>query len=178
MNTIAAQIRPRDRAWPEKTPPAVSHGMRHTNAKSMLLVISLLASACSGNAGEDTPPGASDSALFMACAESRGSLLELNQMLDGRKRVDTSTLEHGGGMLVRLAERVTAGKEVRANLERWAQALTAWHDQLRAMQPRVENGRLIEPDTSALDASLLAELRAVNEPLAGWVKETCADVKL
>jgi hypothetical protein len=49
---------------------------------------------------------------------------------------------------------------------------------LRAMQPRIENGRLIEPDTSALDRELVEELQAVDKPLVDWVKETCEGVQL
>ena len=151
--------------------------MRNTHVKSLLLAIALQVTACGGNAGGKTPAGPPDPALFMACAESRGSLLELRQMLDGRKRVDSGTLEHGAGMLSRLADRVSAGDEVRGDLERWRQALTTWGDRLRALQPRIENGRVIEPDTSALDAALLAELRVVDEPLSKWVTESCKNAK-
>ena len=152
--------------------------MKYASVVATLTVASLGVAACGSAADEANPPNASDPGLFMACAESRGSLHELQQMLGGSKRVDTSTLEHGAGMLTQLAGRVSASDDVRASLDRWKQAVTKWRDQLRAMQPRIENGRLIEPDTSALDRELMEVLQAVNKPLVAWVTETCEGVQL
>ena len=152
--------------------------MKYARVVATLTVAWVWIAACGKAADEPKPQNTSDSGLFMACAESRGSLLELQQMLGGSKRVATSTLEHGAGMLTQLANRVSAANEVRANLARWTQALTKWRDQLRAMQPKIENGRLIEPDTSALDRELVEELQVVNKLLVDWVKETCNGVQL
>jgi len=55
---------------------------------------SLLLAACSQDVSQASPESASDPALFMICAESKGSLLELEAMVGGREPVDTSTLEH------------------------------------------------------------------------------------
>jgi len=138
---------------------------------------SLLA-ACTQEDDEPVPQGTPDSDLFMFCAESRGSLHELETMVNGRNRVNTSALEHGVGMLGQLAGRVPANSTVRADLQRWTQALTTWREQLKAIPPRIENGRLIEPDTMELDRALLGELQRVSQPLSDWVKAACEGVRL
>ncbi len=148
------------------------------SATTTLAAALLLLAACAEDADEAPAQTVSDSVLFMACAESRGSLLDLDAMLSGSKPVNTSSLEHGAGMLGRLADRVSATGKLRTNLARWNAALTAWRDQLRAIEPRIEGGRFVEPDTSALDRALLQELRDVGKPLADWVSETCEGVQL
>jgi hypothetical protein len=145
----------------------------------MLVIGSLLLGACgSEEGGRETAAGASDPALFMVCAESRGALLELEAMAGGRKPVDTSSLAHGAGFLDQLADRVSAADDVRSSLVRWKEAVTAWNNQLSAIPPRIENGRLIEPDTSELDRALLSELQAISQPLADWVDGACEGVRL
>jgi hypothetical protein len=37
---------------------------------------------------------------------------------------------------------------------------------------------VIEPDTSALDRALVAEVQSVSKPLSSWVQETCDGVQL
>lgn len=37
------------------------------------------------------------------------------------------------------------------------------------------NGRVIEPDTSQLDQTLMSELRPVGKRLADWVAGVCED---
>lgn len=146
---------------------------------AMLAISSILLVACGEEVvGSESEAGTSDVELFTYCAESRGSLLEFSWMVDGRKPVNTSTLDHGANFMGRLADRVAAADTVRSDIGRWNAALQTWRDQMRAIPPRFENGRVIEPDLSGLNQALITELQPVGKSLTAWVSKTCENVRL
>ena len=110
--------------------------------------------------------------LLMACGEARGALLDIDAITSGRKPVDTSSLS-GVIQLRRLADQSSAPEEVGKDLERLRDAGDAWADGLRAIEPRFADGRVVEPDTSELDRTLINEVTPVGQRLAAWVHDVC-----
>lgn len=141
-----------------------------------VLVTGSLLVACGGDApSQDNGAKAPDDTLLFSCGEARGALLDLELMTSGRKRVDTSTLGSGASFVRRLADEVSAPAEVNKDIDQWMHALDAWSERLRAIEPKIENGRVVEPDTSELDKSLMSELHPIGERLANWVARVCKD---
>jgi len=138
------------------------------------LACSLLLTACGSVDDAGWADGAgTDDPMFFFCAEGRGGMYDLNQMLAGAERVDTSALGYAAGHLRVLAEKVSAPPEVTADLDRWDAALTTWRDALRAFPPRFENGRVIEPDTSAINHVLMSDLKPIGERVGKWHTKVC-----
>ncbi len=147
--------------------------MARTRAVLTIVAVGLLLAACGEAGTADTAGETTDFDLMLNCGEARGALLELSSMTSRRARVDTSTVTSGAGHLRRLADRVSAAGEVRQDIDRMDLAAQAWLDGIRAIPPNIVEGRLIEPDTSALDETLIGELQPVRERLAGWVLKVC-----
>lgn len=118
-----------------------------------------------------------DAALSLECLEprgnARGALLEFRWMANGERRVDTSTIEGAETFMRQLAAQAGAPDAVRQDLDRWEAALAAWDVGLRRIEPRIVNGQFVEPDTTALDRRLLAELAPLAERLGAWVETSC-----
>ncbi len=148
--------------------------MSRTHALPMLVLGSMLLAAC-GDAADSANDAATatDDELPFYCGEARGTLLELALMTSGRQVVDTSKLSTTH--LYRLADKVSAPSEVRQDIDGWNHACDAWGEKRTAMQPRFENGRLIEPDTSELDKALLNEMAPRGKRLSAWVTKVCGD---
>lgn len=156
--------------------------IRRLAAVMAALLATLQLPACGSGSDEATAgkdasaqaTSAPDEALMMLCGEARGALLELDWMLEGRKRLDVGTLGFDASMLGNLAQRVSAPAEVHKDVEQWRRALDAWSDGLRAMPPTITDGRLIEPDTSGLDRALVEELCPLGARLRSWHTRQCA----
>lgn len=144
-----------------------------TRAALTMAVVGSLLTAC-GEVGSAADANITvDQQLFPYCAEARGALLELDWMTSGRRPVDTSTLDAGESRLRELAAKLSAPAEITRDVDHWDRAVQAWLDGIRAMPPRFENGRVVEPDTTALDAALVKDLRPVGQRLADWVLRVC-----
>jgi hypothetical protein len=146
-------------------------------ALTMAAVGALLA-ACGEAGSPDSEQQTVDAELLLYCGEARGALLELTWALEGRERVDTSKIDHGPTRMRWLAEKTSASDAVRQDFQRWDAAVQAWLDGIRAIPPRFEAGRVIEPDTTALDRRLIADLGPVSQRLAGWVRSVCGEPPL
>jgi hypothetical protein len=150
-------------------------------AACVAVLAGFLSAACSSDSGTVAAAegesiqdaAAPDDALLMFCGEARGALLELDWMLSGRKRLDVGTLGSDAFLVNQLAERVSAPPQVTNDINQWRQALDHWTTSLRALPPNIQDGRLIEPDTSGLDAKLTQELRPLGVRLSEWHAGIC-----
>jgi hypothetical protein len=154
--------------------------MKTGDTRAMKAAIAMAACLLAGGCGDDSADRANsaqaDEASFetMAlCGEARGSLLELNQMMSGQARVDTSSLDHGETMFRRLATHVSAPAEVVKDVDQWHAALGTWSDRRTAMPPNFTGGRLIEPDTTGIDQALMSDLRPIRDRLTTWHGTVC-----
>jgi hypothetical protein len=140
---------------------------------TIALAGSWLLPGCGGASSEEAEVSPAVDDLLLYCGEARGSLLELDVMTSGQKPVNTSALGFGSSNFQRLADKVSAQAPVNEDIRRWNTAVEAWTQGLRAIPPQIANGRFVEPDTSALDKALLAELTPVSKRLGTWVKGVC-----
>jgi hypothetical protein len=149
--------------------------MTRLHAALTIAAVGALLAACGEAGSADSNEPAVDAELMLYCGEARGALLELSWMLEGRQRVDTSKIDHGPQRMRWLEGKTSASEAIRQDFERWDRAVQTWLDGIRSIPPRFEGGRVIEPDTSALDNALLTELRPVGQRLTGWVRSVCGD---
>ncbi|MGQ0833853.1 MAG: hypothetical protein ACT4O5_02855 [Gammaproteobacteria bacterium] len=147
------------------------------NMRSVLTMIALgsLLAACGEAGSADGEEKAADFDVMLFCGEARGSILALTSMTSRRARVNTSWLEYGEDHLGRLADQVSAPAEVRQDIARMGQSAQTWLDGIRAIPPNIVEGRLIEPDTSALDEKVIGDMRPVGERLSAWVFKVCGN---
>jgi hypothetical protein len=104
---------------------------------------------------------------------ARGALLELRRMMSGEQPVDTTTIEGAATFMRQLGAQVAPPDSVLQDLQRWDAALGTWRNGLSQIEPRIENGRFVEPDTTDIDRRLLAELAPLAERLGAWVERAC-----
>jgi hypothetical protein len=147
--------------------------MKNLRAVLAMVAIGSLLAACGEAGSADETGQTADFDLLVQCGEARGALLELASMRSHRERVNTSSLDSGELQMRRLAHKVSAPGEVRQDIDLWDQAVQAWLDGIRAIPPNIVQGRLVEPDTSALDEALVNELRPAGERLTHWVGKVC-----
>lgn len=129
--------------------------------------------SCSGSA-DHTPAVGSNETLLFACGEAHSAMHMARAMIERREPIDARALDHAHTFLVVLANRSAATPAVQDDLVRWRTGLRERNTDF-SLPPRLVAGRLVERDTSALDARLLDVLGPLADRLAKWVAETCAD---
>lgn len=157
--------------------PCISDALLRTLAACLIgMAVAACDNATSAAGSEpDTAEAGVDDQLFFSCGEARGSLIELRQITSGASPMTAQGLDYGATALTRLADKVGAKPEVREAIDGWRAAADAWRQGLRAIPPRIENGRFVEPDTTALTRALAARMEPIDQQLTRWVAEVCDD---
>lgn len=112
-----------------------------------------------------------------ACNEARGALYRLGQMAKGEQPIHVSDLSHGAGYLRTLAENRKAAVDIFRHVDGWRAAVVARSQEITSLPPRIENGRVIEPDTTDMDRRMLERVKPEGAALFPWVREVCGDVE-
>lgn len=149
---------------------------RTWTVKRVAVLIGMAALAgCGGNveSAEDVDEDG-DADYSFHCNESRGELLTFQMMADGQTRIDQGTLETWA--LSRLAEERKAPPAVLQHVEGWAKARQAQRDALRALPPVISQGRVVEPDTAAIDQRMMQAIRPHHAALMEWVRQECGGI--
>jgi hypothetical protein len=153
--------------------------MRHPHIHAVLAgVLATVLAGCAGESPPDSmagfhPDGAAqgNAELAAACGEARADLVNLAAVTSGSRRLVDAT--PSPAMIEQLAAASAAPPAVTGDLGRWRSALTEWNDALGAIPPAIAGGRIVEPDTSAIDARFIETMIPVGRRLGAWVKETC-----
>ncbi len=157
-----------------------------------VLVGSCLLAGCGGGAAKDSsalmdPDAEPDSgemgmspekaAFVGACNEARGALYRLGQMAKGEQPIHESDLSHGAGFMRALAENRQASAAIFRSVDEWRAAVVARSKEITSLPPRIENGRVIEPDTTDMDRRMLERVKPQGAALYPWVLEVCGNVE-
>lgn len=116
-------------------------------------------------------------AFVGACNEARGALYRLGEMAKGEQPIHVSDLGHGAGYMRTLAENRKASAAIFRSVDEWRAAVVAHSQEITSLPPRIENGRVIEPDTADMDRRLLERVKPQGVALYPWVLEVCGDVE-
>jgi hypothetical protein len=112
-----------------------------------------------------------------ACNEARGALYRLGQMSRRAQPISVSDLSYGAGYMRQLADHQKAPPDIQRRVDEWRAAVLARSDELTSLPPRIENGRVIEPDTTDMDRRMLERVKSVGPPLVTWVQGACGDLE-
>jgi hypothetical protein len=112
-----------------------------------------------------------------ACNEARGALYRLGQMTKRAQPVSVSDLSYGAGYMLQLADHQKAPADIRRRIDEWRAAVIARSDEITSLPPRIENGRVIEPDTTDMDRRMLERVKPHGPPLVIWVRDVCGDLE-
>jgi hypothetical protein len=112
-----------------------------------------------------------------ACNEARGALHRLGQMTKGAQPISVSDMGNGAGFMLQLVEHQQAPAEIRRRVDEWRAAVVARSDEITSLPPRIENGRVIEPDTTDMDRRMLERVKPHGPALVTWVREVCGELE-
>jgi len=132
------------------------------------LSLALAMAGCSEAAEKD-----GSASYSFNCNEARGALATLEMMQTGQARIDAGGLGTAQTSLKRLAEEKAGPESVMRDLDAWRDAVNAHGQSLTSFQPVFVDGRFAEPDTTAIDRTLLGTVKPIGERLDAWVAEVC-----
>jgi hypothetical protein len=162
------------------------HGNRFEIVIFAAIASGLMLAGCGGGSdtGVDTEPDSDGMGMSMeqaayvgACNEARGALYRLGQMTKGTQPISESDLSHGAGYMRQLVEHQKAPADIRRRVDEWRAAVVARSQEITSLPPRIENGRVIEPDTTDMDRRMLDRVKPHGPPLVIWVREVCGDLE-
>lgn len=111
--------------------------------------------------------------LSFNCNESRGDLATYQMMIEGKWSVTPGNLDRGASFIRLLAGERGSPAEVIAHTDAWSEAIEARHETLRALPPVISGGRVVEPDTTAMDRRQLRTVQPHFDALKQWVLKEC-----
>jgi len=162
------------------------HRIRFPIATLAAIAAGLMLAGCGreSDAGVDSEPETEGMGMSMeqaayvgACNEARGALYRLGQMTKGVQPISESDLNHGAGHMRRLVENQKAPADIRRGVDEWRAAVVARSREITSLPPRIENGRVIEPDTTDMDRRMLDRVKPHGPPLVIWVRGVCGDLE-
>lgn len=116
-------------------------------------------------------------AFVGSCNEARGALYRVGQMAKGAQPIHVSDLSHGAGSMRMLAENRKASVDIFRRIDEWHAAVVARSQEITSLPPRVESGRVIEPDTTDMDRRMFGRIEPQGVALTPWVREVCGDLE-
>jgi hypothetical protein len=152
----------------------------------LLMTVAAWLVACGG--GSDTGPDTEadtdgmgmsmeQAAYVGACNEARGALHRLGRMTRGAQPISESDLSHGAGFMLQLVEHQKAPADIRRRVDEWRAAVVARSQEITSLPPRIEKGRVIEPDTTDMDRRMLDRVKVHGPALVIWVRDVCGDLE-
>jgi hypothetical protein len=136
---------------------------------------------CGGDVGTESDTDGmgmsmEEAAFVSACNEARGALFRMGQMAKGAQPIDESDVGTGAGFLRRLAENRQAPAEMFGHIDEWRAAVVARSQEITSLQPRIENGRFVEPDTKDMDRRMFERAKPRAIALVPWVRDVCGEL--
>jgi hypothetical protein len=161
-------------------------GNRSVIGTLVAIASGLMLAGCGGepDTGMDTETDTDGMGMSMeqaafvgACNEARGALYRLGQMTKGAQPISESDLSHGAGFMRQLVEHQKAPADIQHRVDEWRAAVVARSQEITSLPPRIENGRVIEPDTTDMDLRMLERVKPQGAALVTWVRDVCGDLK-